>query len=155
MDYSISFLLKISVSLWLFFTLNMLWMPIDLPSTKIVQNRPSSWHLTQLNTPHNDSWIKTITDRNLWGQTDASNPVEAATTAASTPLPSWKILGADLHDHQSEIVLQVEGKPPKFLLVGDKLPGGAVITQIFEDHIHILIQGKRATFYFPYEEKLM
>jgi hypothetical protein len=112
------------------------------PQTRLqAQSREESWILpvaSRANAEKSaEKSVASIAAANLWGAT--------AKMAAEVPLidPEWRFSGVTARGKEKLVMITIEGQPLQTLKEGDQLPGGAKILQINNDHLCLLIKGKR------------
>lgn len=105
------------------------------------QSRDESWKLpvvarTQTQKSAEKS-IAAIVAANLWGA--------AVKTAAEVPLvdPEWRFSGVTINGQEKFVMITIQGQPLQTLKAGDQLPGGAKILKVNDDHLCLLIKGKK------------
>ena len=81
--------------------------------------------------------VAAIAATNLWGAT------AKATADVSLNDPEWRFSGVTVRGQEKLVLITVDGQAPQTLKAGDQLPGGAKILQINDDHLCLLIKGKK------------
>jgi len=100
------------------------------------QSHDESWILPVVSRSNPEKSVAAIGAANLWG---------AVQTAAEGSLndPEWRFSGVTVIGQEKLLMITIEGQPTQTLKAGDPLPGGAKILEIYDDHLHLLIQGKK------------
>lgn len=101
-----------------------------------------------------DSWILPVVSRstversaeksvaaigaaNLWGA------AVQAVAAVVLIEPEWRFSGVTISEQEKLVMITIQGQPLQTLKAGDELPGGAKILKINDDHLCLLIKGKK------------
>ena len=87
----------------------------------------------------------------LSGTARAASAVDSATlwgtvqTVADIPLndPEWHFSGVTQNGQEKSVMISVAGQPLQTLKAGEVLPGGAKILKVDDDHLSLLINGKK------------
>lgn len=80
--------------------------------------------------------VATIVAANLWGSVQT-------TAAESLIAPEWRFSGVAANGQEKLVMITIEGQSVQALKVRDQLPGGATILRIGDDHLCLLINGKK------------
>ena len=80
--------------------------------------------------------VAAIAAANLWGTVQTA-------AAESLIAPQWRFSGVAANGQEKLVMITVEGQPAQTLRVRDQLPGGATILRIDDDHLCLLINGKK------------
>ena len=101
------------------------------------QRRDESWILPVVTRSSPEKSVAEIGAANLWGA--------AVPTAAVAALndPEWRFSGVTVNGQEKLVLITIEGLAMQTLKAGDPLPGGAKILRINEDHLCLLIKGKK------------
>ena len=96
------------------------------------QSRDETWTLPATSRSSPDKQVAA----NLWGtvQAAAEVPVNEA---------DWRFSGVTVNGQEKAVMITIEGQPVQTLKAGDQLPGGAKILKINDDHLCLLIKGKK------------
>ncbi len=81
--------------------------------------------------------VAAIVTANLWGT------VQSAAAVESLIAPEWRFSGIAVNGQEKLVMITIEGQPVQALKVRDQLPGGATILRIDDDHLCLLINGKK------------
>jgi len=104
------------------------------------QSRDESWMLPAVSRSTTgksvEKSVAAIAAANLWG---------AVQTPAVESLndPEWRFSGVTVNGQEKLVMITIKGQPVQTLKAGDQLPGGAKILQINDDHLCLLIKGKK------------
>lgn len=80
--------------------------------------------------------VAAIVAANLWGTVQAA-------TAEELIAPEWRFSGVAVNGQERLVMIAIAGQAMQTLKVGDQLPGGARILKIHDDHLCLLINGKK------------
>ena len=107
--------------------------PQPLPKA---QNQADAWALPTLPPQKPERFVAAIDGANLWGAVQAG---------AQTSLndPEWRVAGVAVSGAEKLVVVSIENQPLQTLKSGDTLPGGARILAVSDDHLCLLINGKK------------
>ena len=126
--------------------------PSKLPIARTFQAQDVPWSLPVPVTVEADKALSAISQRRLWAISPPGIPPAlsgaAVDEAALTP-PDWRIVGTVIDGPRQTVLVANEvpkGLPPIILTLrpGDRLPGGAKITNIRPDGVGLLLHGQRA-----------
>jgi hypothetical protein len=108
------------------------------------QKQSEDWKPSTLPKHEIDDALKALADRSPWVP-DAQAVLAHAVEANNKPLtpPNWKIMGVVKQASGDFILLNIVGQPTTQVRVGETLPGGARILAIEQDHVCLLLNGKR------------
>lgn len=116
------------------------WLAPGPQTSHTVQRHDESWVLPVASSSHTEKSaeksVAGIVAANLWG---------AVQKAAEESLiaPEWRFYGVVVNGQEKLVMIAIEGQPPQSLKVADQLPGGAKILKINDDHLCLLIKGKK------------
>lgn len=118
-----------------------IWFQVIEPQpVKSRTGQTDDWVLPVIVRQPGDKSLAVIAANKLWGDTGSANP--AAT--ASLNEPEWRFSGITQSGGEKMLLITQDGKlldTP--LKIGDHLPGGAKILAIYDDHLCVLIDGKK------------
>ncbi len=83
-----------------------------------------------------DKSVAAIVAANLWGTVQSA-------AAESLIAPEWRFSGIAVNGQEKLVMITIEGQPAQVLKVRDQLPGGATILRIDDDHLCLLVKGKK------------
>lgn len=114
------------------------WLQTPLPKPlKPISLAEEPWQLRPQRKAELEQPLTTLAGASLWGklpETDAKTPLND---------PEWRFLGAVAHGSERYVLIQIEGQPETKLAPGDVLPGGSKIVSIENDHLCLLVNGKK------------
>lgn len=113
------------------------WLAPSPQALPPAQSRDESWILPVLSRGNPEKSVAAIVAANLWGG--------AVQTAAEAPLidPEWRFSGVTVNGQEKLVMITIAGQAVQTLKAGDQLPGGAKILKINDDHLCLLIKGKK------------
>jgi len=97
-----------------------------------------AWALPTSAAEKPEKLVAAINGANLWGAAVQAGPQQA-------PLndPEWRFVGVTVHGTEKLVLVSIDNQPPQLLKVGDKLPGGVPIVEVHDDHLCLLVKGKK------------
>lgn len=116
------------------------WLAPEPPARQLAQTQDASLALPVVAPSRAEKSaeksVANIAAANLWG---------AVQTAAAESLiaPEWRFSGVAVNGHENLVMITIAGQPVQALKVRDQLPGGATILRIGDDHLCLLINGKK------------
>ena len=113
------------------------WLAPEPASPGKIEGRTADWKLPVLALQQTDNNLLKINAANLWGA-----PVQAVPQATANE-PEWRFVGVTVSGSENVVLISVDSKPPQLLKAGDMLPGGAKIISVTDDHLCLLIKGKK------------
>jgi hypothetical protein len=113
------------------------WLAPSPQAPPPAQSRDESWILPVVSRSNAEKSVAATVAANLWGG--------AVQTAVEAPLidPEWRFSGVTANGQEKSVMISVEGLALQTLKAGDQLPGGAKILKINDDHLCLLIKGKK------------
>jgi len=118
-----------------------IWFNAEEPQPpKLHAVQSEDWKLPVIMRQPGGKSIATINANRLWG--GSGNASSSGATELNDP--EWRISGITQAGDEKMLLITQNGKvldPP--LVVGDVLPGGAKILAIYDDHLCLLIDGKK------------
>ncbi len=112
------------------------WLAPDPKPRPRAQASEESWKLPAVSRSDPERAIAAIVAANLWGSVQTS-------AEASLNDPDWRFSGVTVSGQETLVMVAIDGQPMRTLKAGDELPGGAKILKINNDHLCLLINGKR------------
>jgi hypothetical protein len=85
---------------------------------------------------HPEKSVAAIVSANLWGTVQPG-------AAESLIAPEWRFSGLVENGEEKMVMITVDGQSVRALKVRDQLPGGATILRIANDHLCLLINGRK------------
>jgi hypothetical protein len=116
------------------------WLAPGPQAPLAARSRDESWILPVVSRGNTEKSaeksVAGIVAGNLWG---------AVQTAAEVSLidPEWRFSGVTVSGQEKLVMITIEGQPMQALKAGDQLPGDAKILKINDDHLCLLIKGKK------------
>lgn len=140
MQTMLSHLGKLTAALLLLAAVLSWWLAPSPQAPTPSRTQDTSWRLPARASGHAaksaEASVATIAAANLWGT------VPAASTEALIA-PDWRFSGVAVNGQEKLVMIMVAGQTMKTLKAGDQLPGGAKILKINDDHLCLLINGKK------------
>lgn len=106
-----------------------------------VQGRADSWMLPVVSRStverSAEKSVAAIGAANLWGAA-----VQAVAEVVMIE-PEWRFSGVTISGQEKLVMITIQRQPMQTLKAGDELPGGAKILKINDDHLCLLIKGKK------------
>lgn len=120
-----------------------IWFQVSEPQpVKSRTAQSEDWGLPVIVRQPGDKSLAVITANKLWGDAGSANPA----TAVSLNDPEWRFSGITQSGGEKMLLIMQDGKLlDQPLKIGDRLPGGAKILAIYDDHLCILVDGKKRT----------
>ncbi len=132
----IAHIAKFSVLLMMFAAGVSWWLAPEPQPRPRAQAGEEAWKLPVVSRSDSERAIAAIVAANLWGSVQTS-------AEASLNDPDWRFSGVTVSGQEKLVLLAIDGQPMRPLKAGDELPGGAKILKINNDHLCLLINGKK------------
>ncbi len=130
-------LYKFTVALIVVLSLIAWWLvPAPAPAKVTPATLADRWELPSFTLSATARAASGVDTATLWGTVQA---------VADIPLndPEWHFSGVTQNGQEKSVMISVAGQPLQTLKAGEYLPGGAKILRVDDDHLSLLINGKK------------
>jgi hypothetical protein len=114
------------------------WWLTPTPANVASNSAPAvAWSLPTLAPKQVEKNVSLINAANFWG----APTLEAA--QATLNAPEWRFAGITRNGVEKMVLISIDNQTPQLLKKGELLPGGSRIVEISDDHLCLMVNGKK------------